>query len=720
MSSQSKLTPDSSFLSQFKFVEITDPNHNLPFDPLNKFQAYKQRLRAFENGVCYVLKQQAALAKTDKERRALEDRYKASQDFVKAKYIEIHKIEHCGSGIAEKVLFIEMERFTTGLAKVSGLSKKNIALGECFWVWQEYERPEQYQTPRYTCGQLILMETETSLHSPLTQAQKDDLFSIKDEDPAKHPAWFKKMPSWSQHALKQIVPEDKEGDWSRYLKTIPTTLRHLPGQANTTKHSFELSLTATNQSVYSSETYRQAVPTAYNMPMAFHEGSALNNVQQLLDDIASPAERAKRFREYWNLNDARMAIPEPPIVHIGLLSSRKQGNWLQKLVDFPIPFFLPLGIMGKENSSAFVAHKAKGVALYKGNQEHVFNINVPINSNRPKTAELVDQDFLNYAKAFQKKLSQYPGEDEKKALLAALIEELKNHDTVPEAKGRNKNMYLAALYDLCTRAMGGTSIINCKSSKDRTGLTMLMADAMLAYFYLHQSFPKSHAGAKGPEKEKGERNIFIEIFSLMYRRGHQSVIAGFNSPGSWGTKDEHMLDDDLVKGLGADYKTSKELASLNKPKTNFDKFKKKIQILTAILCVMASLITLGLLASGVLAPAAFLSVGLASYLISTLPVSVPMILAAMVPTLGSIVSGTLLYLGVERWMNRAKRTLTFKAQGLLEASKDSPPPGSIGADIARRGSRLPTISLAEEKPAEGSQLTEFASPLEGEGLGMSQ
>ena len=53
--------------------------------------------------------------------------------------------------------------------------------------------------------------------------------------------------------------------------------------------------------------------------------------------------------------------------------------------------------------------------------------------------------------------------------LELAIEALEAVDGRPEIPGRNKNLYIAACYDVITRLMAGVSTGHCKSSKDRKG-----------------------------------------------------------------------------------------------------------------------------------------------------------------------------------------------------------------------------------------------------------
>ncbi len=603
------------------------------------------------------------------------------QNLVALKLAQIDDITRSQSNkpIDTGVLFIELEHFLSELTKKSALTKQDIALGEAFWAWQVYKHPDPLITPDYQEGEFVIRQTETALKSPLTSNQRLQLIEIHKTP---MPVWFKKLPVWSRNSLRAIVPEVLEGDWSHYEQsTIPTTLRLLPGQSNASQHLFQIFEPRNLIPLIETVSYKQAVPTSYQMPTAYHTSSAEDNIEQILADIGLPDKRdAKReaaFRKYWNIEDQYpRVLPEPPVLFLGLLSTTKQGNWLQKFIDFRIPFLLPLGIMGKENSTAYAEAKAQAVQGYQRDNRHVFQINVPINANRNKEPQKVDETLRAYIEEIAHEMHPNPNT----IWLNIALQALKAHNSAKELPGRNKNMYLAAIYDVLIRLSGGEVIGNCKSSKDRRAFNTIMSDAMLVYYAKYKTFPSCDA----PDGSL-ERNNFIESVCNIYKSGHHSDAAGFQSPGAGGVKDEKMLDKDIVaalnKGSTKFYALSKEIANFNKPKTNFDKFKKPCKIGFAILALIGISITVSLLATGVLAPGAFITGILAGKLGSSLaigsslvlPSTYAFIVANITAVIYPILTAVVMYSALAYWMNRAKRTKTFEATGLLTSAKASMP-----------------------------------------------
>lgn len=686
------------------FVNIDDTNKinsDENFKSFDKVMAYKKRLQAFQNGVCYVYCYQYGDASPAKQ-KAIKESYAEVQKMVDAKLKQIDDISRSQpqKPIDSGVLFIELEHVLSDFAKKSGLSKEDIALGEAFWAWQVYKHPNPHITPDYEEGGYRIRQSDTYLKSALTFSQKEELRKIHKK-PA--PEWFKRLPEWSKTSLRAIVPTETPGNWVHYEEsTIPTTLRHIPGQSNATQHGFQIFEPGTHEPIIETISYKQAVPTSYQMPKAYHASSANQNMQQLLTDIGLPdignAKRTAAFKKFWGIaeNDAA-ELPEPPVLFLGLLSTTKQGNWLQKIIDFRIPFLLPLGIMGKENSSVYAEDKARVVRNLQANKEHVFQFNVPINANRNKVPEEVDTTFLTYVDGFANSMQGHP----KKAWLDSALAALKAHNDAKELPGRNKNIYLAALYEVNLRLMGGLVIRNCKSSKDRCAFVTILAEAMLIYYVKNKTFPSCDAAEGSPE-----RNDFVQIIYNIYRSGHHSDEAGYNSPGSGGIKDEKMLDMDIVRALDDQaikyYILSKEIANFNKPKTNFDKFKKPCKVGFAALALIGIGLTVALLATGVLAPAAFITGVLATQLASgmaigssfVLPTASAMIFANIAAVLYPIATAIVMYCGLAYGMNSAKRNKTFEAKGLINASKGALPLAPPTQQGSLRGSQLDNVPKA--------------------------
>ncbi len=161
--------------------------------------------------------------------------------------------------------------------------------------------------------------------------------------------------------------------------------------------------------------------------------------------------------------------------------------------------------------------------------------------------------------------------------------------------GRNKDLFTAALCHYVTEQLGGSVVTNCKSAKDRTGLEIIMADAIDIYV-------RTDSAGELPqfdEQDSAKRARFIGIFRAIFDSQHHQLIANDNSPGSQGIKDGGALDPDIIEALGDSYTVGKKLAGLNKPKTFWAKYKKPI---VAGLLILATIVSIALLASGVLTP----------------------------------------------------------------------------------------------------------------------
>jgi hypothetical protein len=506
---------------------------------LDSILAYQARLQAFANGAMYVLNSDSLVDNSAK--------IAAIQALTNKRITAANHLKDNPPNI--KVWRTELDKFNKELEQASGLTRKNIALGEAFWAWQVYYRPNKRVT-RSVINDQSVIQVETLLHNPLTPKQKNELLKIHNSDLDTQPDWFKKMPVWAQTRLKSIIPENDSGDWTAYEKTIPATLRYLPGEANATKHELFIN------NVLCGTAYKQGVPTPYDMPLSDQQEHATHNIKQMLG--AREKDRVKAFKQYWGLTDDSLN-KDCPVLLCGLLTPMQQGGALTVVID-------GLGLSKKENNTRFVQQKTTGLDTIKSsNQEETiqyFDLNVPINNLAASTPVSIDENYVAHAKQLYESLESPIKVNldlaiyRKREKLRASIEALEQHDALPKIGGRNKNLYTAALYDLTTRHMGGVSTGNCKSSKDRKGVELMMADAMEVYYACYQKFPSYN-------DEGQDRQNFVTICADLYKSGHQLLIAHDNSPGSPGIKDDDLLDKDLVLALGDFYSTSEAVANNN-------------------------------------------------------------------------------------------------------------------------------------------------------------
>jgi hypothetical protein len=132
---------------------------------------------------------------------------------------------------------------------------------------------------------------------------------------------------------------------------------------------------------------------------------------------------------------------------------------------------------------------------------------------------------------------------------------------------RNKrntiNLFLAALENSLISKMGGLSLSSCKSGKDRNGLLQLIADALEIYFVRYGTMPPLMENkCNSPGRKK-----FDEIVSVLFKSGHQAIMASTNAQGCVGLKSvQDVLPKQNLVLLGDILlEASDNCASLNRP-----------------------------------------------------------------------------------------------------------------------------------------------------------
>lgn len=683
------LSQDTSELSETNLVEkfkISD--------------AYLKKLESFINGAKYVLDHKGL-------QRGICETLKAKVGLLYGKklekwrlFLEATKQQQLTQKEFQKIFSVELQNlFYNELPAASGLSTKDIALGEAMYMWQhsenepiktefrrtlnDAESEAKSETKSEAKGSLIITQTETVRTSRLTDSQKDELIKIRSSVVGSHPLWFQVLPKWMQNALKKIVPQGRNGDWSKYEKFHPTTLRQIPGEANATVHEFKIEVVEDGKPIVRLDTQvlRQGASTSFYMKDAKErQESAMQNLQQMIDNQLLSFE--EQFQKIWGISVAKFLsenkdIPAYPIFLGGLLTPAQQasrkGRWLDKLswmseVDYC------------ENGTRLTQEKSKAVDELKINlskaknkdskdgkgqaklKYKIFNLNFAVNSLRNKQNAVVDKDFINCAERFYAGLSaleiaKEPSLALRIKMLNFAIKNLKNIGKTVYPPGVNKNIYNAALHDIIIRLIGGLSAINCKSSKDRTGIELIIADAILIDWSMQlAASPEVELQYFAASKIEIEREHFVDIACQVYKSGHQLKVAGANSPGCWGIKDEGILDKDIRDKLEEDFNHSKALGNFNKPGSFSKQRSKELRIGAAVVGTIA----IGLLFffTGWLSPVGLLGLKLATYLGSNTVLGNASIVACI-----SAVSSSFLCQRVERYFeHRAMAKYSFATQ----------------------------------------------------------
>ena len=305
-----------------------------------------------------------------------------------------------------------------------------------------------------------------------------------------------------------------------------------------------------------------------------------------------------QFSQFWGIEgDEFLAQIKIPVLMINLLTSLPQGNYKSWLLD-------GLRLSGSENNTLMTdfihAAIAKWVEQHQVEHPNISAFDFAVNScrsNHPVNLSLYFLEQLKDMILLLKSMNLDESRKRKLNCLERLSEHLEQHSQLDRVKGRNKNLFSAALLDLSTRLLGGLSAGNCKSSKDRKGLELLTADAILIYFEVYKEFP-----AYDDIDEK--RSNFLRICQQLYTNGHHIMIAHHNAPGSLGLKDEGIMDSDLKQLLGDAYVVSKQNADLNNPYTFIEKYWSTIRNITIALAVVGAVVASALILGHVLAPLA--------------------------------------------------------------------------------------------------------------------
>lgn len=506
-------------------------------------QALRDRLHAYTEGACFALNNMNF--QDDADRTNLQNSLRAA--LAEKLASDAHQT------ISTQQYYETVAHFIEYLAKISQkhLDTKDIRLGEAYFAWQDHKRKDIVST--VTIDSISTTMTETVVVPKMTAEMKAVFRTIRHEDP---PTWFSKLRPWEQHFLKKITPQDLSDAevWSAFEKVLPATLRRFPGLANATKKTTVIKNAETGQT-RTQISYRQGIPTAYDMPPSDYLESAKYNLQQMLE--ATQNDIQQRFHEFWGLPQ-EIEI-RTPVVFLGLLTHRKDANFLGIIGSY-------LGVGGKEDNTKRTDEKTQAISAVEENYPglHLIDLNIGVNWFRGDFLGARIEPYIKTIESFlaDNKAQLVKYSEQKWMHADRTLQDLKKHSKKPIIRGRNKNLFTAALCHHMANQIGGCVIPNCKSAKDRTAHELIMADTIEIYYQLYQALPEY-------DDIPSNRQRFIAIFVEIYKTRHHHKVANDNSPGSMGIKDEYMLDQDIVAALNADpndarHTESKQLAKLNK------------------------------------------------------------------------------------------------------------------------------------------------------------
>jgi hypothetical protein len=499
--------------------------------------------------------------------------------------------------LPEGVYTYEMQKFYDRLIAISKISGKEIFLMEALRVWQQdisfHEeetaiRPLRKVETVTTIGGYTIVQIDTPISSPLTEQQKKELLMVHAENEEEQPAWFRILPTFAQNYLKEILPKDIDGDWSRCERWRPTTLRHIPGEANTWLHE-QIIRDARGNPISYTRSRRQGVPTSNLMPLKDGEGrpltdqqtSATQNVAQMLDNELPTAQQ--NFLAAWELPPAEAGALQCPVLLGGLVTRRAQSTYFYSFIERTVN-------TKEDNNERMYQHKRAAIDAYRPRAEEqgcvLFDLNVGFNASHYKDfdySSVADhRAFIKYIRGFVADVRNFianaardnlanlanPAIETKLQRLELLVQQMEDvAKSDANIEGRNRALHMAALYDLTTRLLAGVSTGNCKSSKDRKGTEILQTDAMEIYYTLY-------GGDYPYDASPIQRAIFVDIFCHLYLAGQQLKTANFNSPGSEGIKGGTIFDEDVkarLKELNA-YRQINEIGDFNKPGTMWHKY----------------------------------------------------------------------------------------------------------------------------------------------------
>ena len=586
----------------------------MSLENLNKTQKeelvtnFSERLNAFKEGALLVVKHKkdSKTTSTPVESDPLFSTYQ-NQNQKKANDL-LQKYTTFAQDANPKKMKLALALFKQELAKALKISVKDIQRGEAYWAWQSsIERKkdiggliEEISKTGEDSTKIKVSVTERFINLPLTKNQKIEL--LQTLKPGKEPKWFLKRAKWEQEALKndlEVALEigknseinvaellDHDG-WQTFSeRSIPATLKWLP-IVGVSEHV----LTINNDEF---KGYRTSIPVPYDAKL---------KEQQRLTDM-NMAQISEGLSAHHQIKQKNADINARNIMLVSLITGGKSEGWTSYLglglYDWTIGFFSG---RFKENNARWVSMEDEAIKNTKGTKlnQNITHYNFGINSFRSATPVKVDQSYINSLSDVVANAAAAATNPFKQALLDhnGKIDKLCFYQKVSlsEKYDRNPNLFSAALIDAAERWEGGISAGHCKSTKDRKGIELLMADTIMVYQQLYNKIP-------GYDDVGDDRKKFLNIACELYKTGVYADVAAFHSPGSKGLKDDGFTPKDLQKALADDYKLSKIQASWNKPSFGHisEIFRNHPKVLMAIGAISIGLMVAGALLSGPFAP----------------------------------------------------------------------------------------------------------------------
>lgn len=510
----------------------------MEFDPS---ESLRDRLRAYTEGACFAL---ANMELDEPEKQKVEGSFRTA---LQDKLAILDTIV-----VSTQDYSIFVGEFIEDLVSISNghLTIKDVSLGAAYWTWQHH--PRHPIVSDVNLGDVSMHMVESVIAPKMSAANQAVFAAIHQPTP---PKWFTQLNSWEQTYLKTITPPTAK-DWSAFEKVLPSTLRRFPGLANATKKTSTITDAQGHQ--HTKTSYRQGLPTAFNMPKQDYASSAQYNLRQMLDAIQPEVQQ--NFKTFWGL--PKDTAIQAPVVLLGLLTHKKDAN------IFGIAgYYMSLG--GKEDNTQRTDEKTTAIAAIAKDYPHLqlIDLNIGVNWFRGHFLGTRVDHYIQTLETFlndhETQFTSLSDDAKQKWTHARLsLAHLQNHNQKDLVNGRNKNLFTAALCHYVADQFGGAVIPNCKSAKDRTAQELIMADAIALFATLYGQLPQYDA----PQED---RQKLVDLFVAIYKTRHHHAVANNNSPGSMGIKDEYMLDQDIINALNADntgplHTQSKHLAKLNK------------------------------------------------------------------------------------------------------------------------------------------------------------
>lgn len=378
---------------------------------------------------------------------------------------------------------------------------------------------------------------------------KNEYLSIHHDDETKRPEWFRKLSSEEQKYLIRIVPlaENATSDWKLVLSPNLATVRNILGVSNASATHFTInSGSSTPKTDF--KLYRIGMPTPITAKISRAEKRRVAefNLKQYF------YANLQNFIDGYEANKLGSGNGEIPVAFQSLLT----------------PAIFDFGSFENNNTEMLEIYREAiqslsddltGKTFSKDGKEYFFNIldsNQPVSGQTPVLLPTENSRRQEKIKEYLKlvginSIPSHPNPDEIKASInskfgpdlddekiALLTEVVLRYIETWNAGAalndqRNHALWLAAFEAIIIHEIGGASVLNCKSSKDRTGLVLDCAFAMVKTFKEQGSLPSYTAASNDPIYQTYVNN-FVEIRAT----SHQNKQAARNAFGVEALKDE--------------------------------------------------------------------------------------------------------------------------------------------------------------------------------------